>query len=162
MSLASSPIVPFVTAGLAGALIIGTSYGGNSEDEEESAETTSSESTTDSTAAAPTDTTATDTTATAPDTTATTPTDTTAATAPAKATAKCAAGSCTVTFPKAGGTATVFGKPMVMKTGFPAGLSYTYGGVAGSASTKKVGKAGAYKVSVTKVDANGYTLTVAK
>jgi cytoskeletal protein RodZ len=142
MSLASSPIVPFVTAGLAGALIIGTSYGGNSEDEEESAETTSSESTTDSTAAAPT--------------------DTTAATAPAKATAKCAAGSCTVTFPKAGGTATVFGKPMVMKTGFPAGLSYTYGGVAGSASTKKVGKAGAYKVSVTKVDANGYTLTVAK
>lgn len=160
-SLASSPLVPFVTAGLAGALIIGTSYGGNSEDAnaaDDAADAVAAEEATATAAQVEKDFAAEQGAAAA----AAAPTDVAAATAPAKATAKCSAASCVVTFPKAGGTATVFGKPMVMKAGFPAGLSYTFAGVAGSASTKKVGKAGAYKVTVTKADANGYTLTVAK
>jgi hypothetical protein len=148
-----------VTAGLAGLLIIGTSYGGNSEDanaKDDAADAAAAVTATadavqvekdfaaEQAANAPK--------AAAPSaTTATTPTVT------------CAGTSCTVVFPIAGGTAKVFKQPFVMTKGFASrGGAFTLAGKAVSASKTKPGAAPGYKVTISNADATSITAVVTK
>lgn len=168
-SLASSPLVPFVTAGLAGALIIGTSYGGNSEDAnaaDDAADAVAAEEATATAAQVEKDFAAEQ----AAGTSATGPVDTAAGTggaaaaAPTTPTTTCTATACTVVFPVAGGNATVFKKPFVMTKGFASrGGAFTLGGKKVSASKAKPATApGGFTVTISEATPTSITAVVTK
>lgn len=154
-SLASSPIVPLATAALACALIIGTSYGGNSDDanaaddaqdaaDKVTADAANVQLEKDFAAANP---------VAAP----------AAVAAPTTPTVTCAATACTVVFPIAGGTAKVFNTPFAMTTGFAnSGGSFTLAGKKVVASKTKAGASPGYTVTISKADAASITAVVTK
>ncbi len=147
-SLAASPLLPLGTAALAGALIVGTMFGGNSEtvDEEPAATTTTTA------AAAPVE----------PVTAPVEPVAEAPAAAAVKLGGTCAAGpSCVATFPLAGGTATILGIPVTIGPSTAKAVAVT-APAKGTVAAGKVVKVGTLKFKIQAAGAKNVRMLITK
>ncbi|MBA3745655.1 hypothetical protein [Sporichthya sp.] len=131
-SLASSPVLPIVMAGVAGLLVFGTlsSNANSSSSAEEPGGLPAPE----------------------------VPVVPTGDTVPAK----CKGNVCTITFPKAGDSAQAFGTTVQAVKFYVDGMSVSIGGQSVVSSLKVANKAGGYTLKIVKVDPAGQTVKITK
>lgn len=131
-SLASSPVLPIVMAGVAGLLVVGT-LSSNSSKPEAAEETGGLPA-------------------------AEVPPVLTGNTVPAT----CAGKVCTITFPKAGDSSQAFGTTVQAMAFYKDGLEISIGGTKIVSSLKVANKAGGYTLKIVKVDPAGQTVKITK